>query len=110
MSVQSMKMFSKMKKIFKKLTLRKRANERGQQIICGRLPSDWSMGDNRNLIRLNRICEGLKPFHWDGKPRLINGVFECQVSLFKFGNVTVKPTFPDSVRDLVAYNRLMLRS
>ena len=97
-----------MNSLIKKFTIRKRANERGIQIINGRYYTNWSKSDNRNLIRLNRICKGRKPFHWDGKPRMVDNVFECQVSLFSFGNIIIKPTFADSVRDLLAYNKLML--
>jgi hypothetical protein len=97
-----------LKRWLRKRTLRNRANKRGQQIISGRPDSLWSKSETRNLIRINRICAGLKPFHWDGKPRMVRGSFECQVSLWKFGNVKERAGFVEAVRDLVAYNNLAI--
>jgi hypothetical protein len=87
--------------------MKRRANARGLALIAGRLPHQWNKFDNRNLIRLNRICEGEKPFSWGGKPRLIKGVYECQVTLYSFGNITRHPGLRESYRDLLFYNRLM---
>jgi hypothetical protein len=92
------------KRIYKRLTIKKRAQKRGHDII-GFMPyARWTKTTNRNLIRLNRICAGLKPFSWDGKSRKVRDTFECQVSLHSFGNYSKAPTLADSVRDLVAFN------
>jgi len=97
------------KKLIKSLTIRRRANERGLQIINGRHPSLWSKSDNRNLIRLNRICEGYKPFQWDGEPRMVGkkvSVFECKTALSNYGNIKEKANLTDSVEDLMIFNVL----
>jgi len=92
-------------KFLRRLRIKSRAQKRGEEIIGGRMfPSTWSKWDNRQLIRLNRLADGLPAFKWDGKPRRVNGVFECQVSLHAFGNCSDKPGLPESVRDLVAFN------
>lgn len=92
-----------MRKLLRRFKIKTRAQARGLQIIAGRGPSAWSRWDHRQLIRLNRLASGLPAFHWDGKPRRVAAVFECQVSLYSFGNHATKPDLVDSLRDLIAY-------
>ena len=95
-----------LRKIFRRFQLRGLAQKRGTEIIADRLPLLWSKWDKRQLIRLNRICSGLKPFQWDGVPRKVRGTFECQVALFDYGNIKQAPTLADSVRDLYFLRKL----
>ena len=95
-------------KFLKYLTIKNRANKLGQRVINGRSPHYWNKADNRNLIRINRICAGLKPFNYTLQPRKVRDVFECQISLFKFGNIRQEPQLCDSIRDLIAFNKIMI--
>jgi hypothetical protein len=95
----------KLKLFLKRLTVKRRAFKLGQKIINNRIPTLWSRSENKNLIRLNRIVAGLKPFSWDKNTRWVRGVFECKVSLHSFGNIADKPVFGDAIRDLVMFSK-----
>lgn len=77
-------------RIWKRLTIRRRANQLGVRIIAGRFPSMWSNDENRTLVRLNRICEGLPPFKSSSGFRQVGDVPEFPFSLEKFGNIVKK--------------------
>lgn len=98
-----------LRRIFRKMSVRRRAKYRGRKIIRGRLPSEWSKFETRQLIRINRVAAGLPPFSFDGVPRLVNGSFESNTSLYAFGNIPRKSTFGEAVGDLVAFNKLMYK-
>lgn len=95
------------KRIWKRLTLKKRAWERGVRLIDGQDHEKWPLFKNRNLIRLHRLANGLPAFKWDGIPRLVDGVFECPTSLMKFGNIPKKEgDLGDALSDLIAFNKV----
>lgn len=74
----------------KKRTIRRRAQEAGEAFIrlSPRTPTQWTKFENRTLIRLNRICEGLPPFFSDKQNvRWVAQCPEIPSSLRIFGNI-----------------------
>lgn len=81
-------MIKMIKRLYKRKTIKRWANECGERLMRGTSPLAFSKFQSRNLIRLNRICEGLKPFSYDkDKARVVAGVIEWSVALRSFGNI-----------------------
>lgn len=80
---------SEIKKIIKKLTIRKRAFNKGSKIVekYGWAINSITNNENRTLIRLNRIKNGQPPFTSKFIGESLGGVWESCVALQIYGNI-----------------------
>lgn len=90
-STTTMQPAKKILDLIKRLTIRRRAFSRGVELIDGKMWIPWAWTDfmNRNLIRLNRIQCGIKPFsRLPAKGlRTVGDVPEFDCVLRKYGNI-----------------------